>query len=58
MMCCSYNCNQGRSCPIRKKTMPERLDTFGRFVTVLAAAIILGYLMGWVVAPLAVGLLP
>ena len=57
-MCCNNNCNQGRSCPSRKKTVPEWLDTFGRFVTVLAAAVILGYLMGWVVAPLAVGLLP
>lgn len=57
MMCCSYNCNQGRSCPIRKKTMPEWLDTVGRCITVLAAAVILGYVLGWVVAPIAVGLI-
>lgn len=58
MRCNNNNCNQCRNCPSRKKTVPEWLDTFGRFVTVLAAAVILGYLMGWVVAPLAVGLLP
>lgn len=59
MSCCNHNCNQGRDCPNRTDDgFSEWLDSVGRFVTVFAAACILGWLLGWAAATLAVRLLP